>query len=204
MKLPRSFNDLTVRQFQQATEIINSEPDLLERHIKLIACLTGNSIEWVESHTPKKLGEMAKQMDFLVKPDLDKRIQKWVLIGKRIYKPILKADQLSAGQVLSLKTFEEKSKGTHKYLHEQLACVYTDINWYGKAKKYNASNHARIANDMLDAKLGSVYGTLFFYTNVLERLSPIMEIYLKEATQTIQEIMPEVMAWAKEQGLTTS
>jgi hypothetical protein len=57
---------------------------------------------------------------------------------------------------------------------------------------------------MLDAKLGQVYGTLFFYSNVLETLSPLMEIYLREATETLEETLPEVIAWAKEQGLVVS
>jgi hypothetical protein len=211
MQIPKSFNDLTVRQFQEATQIIKDEPDLLERHIKLIACLTGNTVEWVEAHTPKQIGEMAKAMDFLSEPKIEKRIVRWFVLKNKIFKPILKAESLTAGQVLSLKTFEEKSQGTSKYLHEQLAIIFTPVNWYGKAKAYDASKHSEIAEIMLDAKLGEVYGTLFFYSNVLKRLSPVIETYLKEANQTITEVMPEVMKWArknpeilKENGLKVS
>ena len=47
MELPNSFNELTVRQFQEASRILKFEGDLLERHIQLIACLTNQTIDWV-------------------------------------------------------------------------------------------------------------------------------------------------------------
>jgi len=67
-----------------------------------------------------------------------------------------------------------------------------------------AKKHTEIKEDMLKARMGDVYGTLFFYSSVLEMLSPVMEIYLKEAEVTITETMAEVMEWAKEQGYKVS
>lgn len=203
MVIPKNYNELTVRQFQLCDEIIRNESDVLERHIKLVACLSGNSIEWVESHTPKQIAEWVKDLSFLSNPKVDKKIPKYVLANKRVYRPYNDASKFSAGQVIALKVYGEKAKG-HSNLHNQLACVFGQINWYGGLKKYDATKHEQIANDMLEAKMGDVYGAVFFYSNVLEALSPILETYLKQANETIAEIMPEVMEWAKEQGLKDS
>lgn len=203
MVIPKNYNELTVRQFQLCDEIIRNESDVLERHIKLVACLSGNSIEWVESHTPKQIAEWVKDLSFLSNPKVDKKIPKYVLANKRVYRPYNDASKFSAGQVIALKVYGEKAKG-HSNLHNQLACVFGEINWYGGLKKYDATKHEQIANDMLEAKMGDVYGAVFFYSNVLEALSPILETYLKQANETIMEIMPEVMEWAKEQGLKAS
>ena len=204
MQLPKSYNDLTVKQFQQASLILKEETDLLERHIKLIACVTGREVSWVESHTPAQITEMCKGLDFISIPDLSKTIKKWVVSNKRVYRPIIGAEKLTAGQLIALKYYEEKSNGSQKFLHQQLACIFCDIDKFGRAKKYDAKEHDRIAHDLQYARLGDVYGPLFFYSNVLEKLSPVMEIYLKQANETIQEILPEVMEWAKEQGLKVS
>jgi hypothetical protein len=203
MVIPKNYNELTVRQFQLCDEIIRNESDVLERHIKLVACLSGNSIEWVESHTPKQIAEWVKDLSFLSNPKVDKKIPKYVLANKRVYRPYNDASKFSAGQVIALKVYGEKAKG-HSNLHNQLACVFGQINWYGGLKKYDATKHEQIANDMLEAKMGDVYGAVFFYSNVLEALSPILETYLKQANEVIAEIMPEVMEWAKEQGLKDS
>lgn len=196
MELPRSFNELTVRQFQEASRIIKFEDDLLERHIQLIALLTNQTIDWVESHTPAQVGEMAKQMDFLVKPEVNKKVKSFIVQNKRIYKPILEMNKINWGQIKTIKTLTEKEEYPNQYLNQQLACVYSKVNWYGKGV-YSAGDHLQKSQDLLDAKLGDVYGTLFFYSNVSEKLSHVMDSYLKEATQTIAETMPEIMEWAR-------
>jgi hypothetical protein len=203
MVIPKNYNELTVKQFQLCDDIIRNESDILERHIKLVACLSGKPIEWVEAHTPKQIAEWVKDLSFLSNPKVDKHIPKWVIANKRIYKPYNDASKLTAGQVLALKMFGEKSVG-HSNLHNQLACVFGEVDWYGGIKKYDANKHERIAKDMLEAKMGDVYGVVFFYTDVLETLSPVLEIYLKQANETIAEIMPEILSWAKEQGLKDS
>lgn len=197
MELPNSFNELTVRQFQEASRILKFEDDILERHIQLIACLTNQTIDWVESHTPAQIGEMVKKLDFLLKPDVNKKPSKFLALNKTVYSPILKMETINWGQVKTIKVLGEKAEYDNQYLNQQLACVYSKLNWYGKAV-YSASDHAKKSQDLLDAKLGDVYGTLFFYSNVLEKLSPVIENSLKEATQTIAETMPEIMKWAKE------
>lgn len=194
--IPISYNDLTVRQFQEVNRIVNSEPDLLERHIKLISCLLDKPLEWVENHTPKQIGVWAKEIDQLLKSEISKVKKKYIVVNGTVYRPA-DLNKLKAGQVIALKMYEERSKD-HSLLHDKLACVFVPINWLGMPKDYNSELHKKISKDMLDCKLGDVYGTLFFYSVVYERLKQVIEISLKTAAGTIEEMMPEVMKWARE------
>ena len=77
-------------------------------------------------------------------------------------------------------------------MHLLLGCLYLPVNWYGKAYKYNGEKLPQISKDLLTAKLKDVYGLLFFYSSVLEKLSPIIQMSLEEALKTIQEITTEM------------
>lgn len=203
MILPKSYNHLTVKQFIDADHIIRSENKPLERAIKLIASLSGKPIDFIEQHTPEQIWEWNKELDFLDNPTLNDYIPKWLFVGTNVYKPLTNIEKLTAGQLIALKHYEEKSKG-HELLADQLACIFLPINWYGGAREYDAKRHSEIKADMLKARMGDVYGTLFFYSGVFEMLSPVMEIYLREAEATIADTMGEIVEWAKEQGYKVS
>lgn len=204
MKLPKSYNELTVRQYQGVDLILKEDIDHLDKQVKLISHLSGKTIEEVENNTPKQILEWAKTLTFLSNiNNLTTSINKRVFINGRFYCPIIGAEKLLASQLVTLKHLEEQNKPT-ELLNQMLACIYVDMDWLGRPKKFDSNTFERTAKDMLDARLGEVYGTLFFYSNVLEKSSPIILTYLNEANQTIAEVMPEVMAWAKSQGLTTS
>lgn len=203
MILPKSYNHLTVKQFIDADSIIRAEKKPLDRAIKLIASLSGKSIEFIESHSPEQIWAWNKELDFLNNPKLNDYIPKWLFVGTKVYKPLTDIGKLTAGQLIALKHFEEKAKG-QEMLADQLACIFLPINWYGGAKAYDAKKHNEIREDMLKARMGDVYGTLFFYSGVFEMLSPVMEIYLREAEATIADTMGEIMEWAKEQGYKVS
>lgn len=197
MKIPKSFNELTVGQYQEVSLLIDN-PDPLDRAIKILACLSGNTVDFIEKHTPAQIKEWVKDTAFIYDPDsISKKIVKRIIANRRFYCPIIGAEQLNAGQLLTLKHLEEQNKPT-ELLHEMLACIYVDMDWRGRPKEYNAGDHKRKANDLKQARIGDVYGTLFFYANVFEKSKPIMITYLNEANKTIQETMPEVLKWAKE------
>lgn len=201
MKLPNNFSQLTVSQYQEASRILKSDDDFLDKAVKLISILSGKSTEWIESHTPKQIGDWYSSLGFLVdKSDLDNsKVKKYIVANGKVYKAIVNMDDFSAGQLITLKHLEERTNPTD-FIHQQLALVYVPVNWYGRAKKYDAKLHNKVSEDMKHAKLGDVYGLLLFKKKVYQALSPIIENSLKEATQTIQE----TMEWLKEQQLQTS
>lgn len=201
MRLPNSFSQLTVNQYQEANRILKSDDDFLDKSVKLISILSGKSIEWIESHTPKQIGDWYSSLGFLSdKSGLDQsKVKPYIVANGRVYKAVINMDDFSAGQLIALKHFEEQSNPVD-FIHQQLALVYMPINWYGKAKKYDAKLHNKISEDMKHANLGDVYGLLLFKKKVYQTLSPIIDSSLSGAMETIQETMD----WLKQQQLQTS
>lgn len=207
MELPKGFGDLTVLQYQECDKILNNkkEDEFLgsaTQAVRLLSYLLNKTEDEVLSMDIAK--EYAK-LSFLNHPeDLDAiPARDWLLANNTVYKADLKTPEMKAGALIALKYFESRPNPT-QHLHDQLATIYLPVNIFGFKKKYNAKLHTKIAEDLKHAKLKDVYGFLLFKKKVFERLKPVMEIYLNDASQTIQEILPEVMAWAKEQNLKVS
>ena len=166
MKLPKDFGELTVREFQQVSKIMDSEDDLLDKYVNVIACLSGKDIKEIESNTFGKIGEWFKQVSFIQRPYAPENYSKWVFVNGRFYKPVVNNENFLASQLISLKFLDEK-KQPIELLNQLLACCYVRMNWLGKPLPYNAKDHNQIAEDMLDVKLKHVYGFLMFKKKVL-------------------------------------
>ena len=207
MTLPKEFGDLSVLQYQECDRILKDKNEdeflgSLTAPVRLIAYLSGKTEEEVIGMDVAK--EYAK-LSFLNHPEhLDELPAREMFVAnKTVYKADLKTPEMKTGAILGLKYFESQ-KNPVKYLHDQLATIYLPVNLLGRTKKYDATKHKKISEDLRHAKLKDVYGYLVFKKKVFETLSPIMEISLKNASKTIQEILPEVMAWARQEGLTVS
>lgn len=207
MGLPTEFGDLTVEQYQECDKILkdkNQDEFLLDltAPVRLIAYLLGVTEDDVlNMDIPKEYAKLS----FLNSPDKLYEIptKDTIVAGRTVYRANLKTPEMKAGALIGLKFYESRPNPI-EFLHDQLSCVYLPVNLLGITRKYNAKRHKKISEDMKKAKLKDVYGFLVFKKKVFEALSPVMETYLKEATNTIQGMMPEVMEWAKKEGLLAS
>lgn len=198
MKIPKSFNEITVRQYQSIHDLIIDETlEIEDREVRILAELTGKSIDEIESLPLDELKMSLLQLEFLKRPDLSTKYKKWFTVNGRVYKAKPFAQKLSTGQYVDLKSFHARGSVSTE-LHNLLACVYEPLRVF-KRFVYNADEHEKMAKDMLDAKMSDVYGTLFFYSIVWENWSDVMLDYSKQANQTIVEMMKEI----KESGLIT-
>ena len=204
MRLPKSFNDITVQQYQDCVRIINDKDydeflGDITPHVRLLAYLSGNTEDKIlELCTKSDIIKYYKELDFLndVEALEQAPLKRLIVANGNIYHALIGMEDFKSGQNLTLKMLEEKNN-ISEYLSQMLATMYVPVNWFGKPKKYKASRHSKISEDLKHARLGDVYGMLVFKKKVFEVSSLIMESYLKQATQTIQGVMPEVMEWAK-------
>jgi len=181
--IPFDFNTLTVRQYQVLNEIFDSEAELLDKQINAIAYLLGRSTIWVESLPLDKFKYYAGQLTFIKQPNINTKIKKYVFVGGVLFKAETEFEKLLAGQYIDLKELAKDGSGV-KNLHKLLACIYKPVFF-----KYD---HKKCSEIMLNAKLGKVYGLLFFCTNELERLNDYILTSLEEANKTIAEAMNEM------------
>ena len=186
MKLPKNFGDLTVKQYQQSSKILKDDVDQLDKWVNILACLSGKSVDFIESNTTTQIGKWFQQISFFNNPEVSESWPKRIRVGFRFYVPVINNEDLTAGQLIALNHYETREEPI-QYLHEMLACIYVPMAWNGKAKTYNAKLHKQVSTDMLKVKLKDVYGFLMFKKKVLERSFSVTETYMNLAMTTIQE-----------------
>lgn len=191
MKLPKEIGELTVKQFQGLTLIYQSDKDLLDKGCEAIALLTGMSIAEVEAIDYRDIGKAFNHINLLLQSKPKDGMKKWIVCNGKAYKAVTDISKISTGQYIDLKNLS-KDDNWIKNMHLLLGCLYLPVNWYGRAKKYNGDKLPQVSKDMLNAKLKDVYGLLFFYSAVLEKLNPIIQMSLEEALRVIQETMTEI------------
>lgn len=181
--IPFNFNSLTVKQYQTLNEIFDSQDDLLDKQINAIAYLTKKSIKDVEELPLDLFKYHASQLSFIKNPEINTKVKKYVYVGARFFKGCTQVEKLTQGQYVDLKELAKDGLGV-KNLHKLLAVIYQPV--IGKR------NHQKDSEVMLNAKMGDVYGLLFFYTSEYERLKDFIQMSLEEALETIATEMEEM------------
>lgn len=183
--IPFDFNKITVRQYQVLNQILESDADLLDKQINAIAYFMGKSSVWVESLPLDIFKYYSSQLTFVKNPNINTKLKKYVFIKGRLFKAETEFEKLLSGQYIDLKELSKDGNSINN-LHKLLACIYKPVFF-----KYN---HKECSDLMLDAKLGDVYGLLFFCSLELERLSPYIQMCLEESATLIEREMKEIAA----------
>lgn len=205
MGVPISYNKLTVRQFIEAKKIELAHTDILNKRMALVSHFTGKDAETLDLNILK--WQLAK-VDMLLTSDINTKVKEVIWINKRRYKTFADVTSLSktqtkliVDQAVTAKELAKNGQGDSN-IHRLLGLVYLRAK-IGTKPEFNVSTWDDISEDMLDAKLGDVYGAVFFYSNVLKKLTPIIPYFLIMAEMTIENHMKEVNQWAATHGLSS-
>lgn len=121
-----------------------------------------------------------------------------IVVNKKAYFAETNMNEFTSSQYTDMMTFLEKG-GIDENLDKMLALIFIPSKKYWLSKKeYDWNVHEAVTKDMRKAKLKDVIGTVFFYSDLLNLLIKASMESLKSANEKIQEVMPEVMKWAKE------
>lgn len=197
MKLPQSWDEITVNQFQECYFVLKKPS--LESWVTVISILSGLSQSEVESIPIKKLKKSIFQLQFLLDPKINTKVRRWLYLNGTIYKAVFNANELNTAQTIDIKEFM-KPKGIStedaivEGLHSLLACIYLPLTFGGF--KYDGSRHSKIAEAFKSARIGDVYGTLFFYSVAFRNLTLATEAYGKKQIEILEPHVKEVTEWA--------
>ena len=193
MNIPSSFNEMTVRQFMDWNRIMSEGDDVITREYKLLAALLGKELSQVEDMPIGELKPLFKKMKdiSLSKPsDKPKRV---IMVNKKPYIAIVNPkdlrELLSANQYTAFKQYTKQD--TISNMHRILALLYTPYKLFRKQKI--AENTEALSKEFFTAKLGDVYGFVFFLGIQYNELMKCSQQSLNSAIQTIDEHMKEVM-----------
>ena len=179
MKLPKSFNDITVEQYQFANSILKHRTDT-DAWIGILSYFTGKSNEYYEELELSKLQSLIASVQFLLQPKLITEINDTIIIDNEFFKGTSDITKGNFGQYASIKTILTQGD-TIDNLHLLLGEIYAPIHLYNL--KYDSLD---VANKMKHAGVGQVLGLVFFYSRVLKSLTPIIQEYLVTVEREIK------------------
>lgn len=173
MRVPKSANEITIAQYQEAEKILKSTEGI-ERNIQLIALFTGKTIQEVEALKLPEIADTVKSLKFLEKmDDLKAEPNRYFYIDSQRYSVILDVKKLTGGQFIDLTTY---CKGGR--IVENMHNILATLSYTGK--KYTHEGFEARAELIKDkVKLATVWPiVVFFWVVWLEYLSNI-QTYLK-------------------------
>lgn len=189
-----SFNDFTVKEFQEWHKVVNSNMDLMDREYKLLSICHGISEEKAMSIPNGKIIKLFRKMNDLKLSEPSKKVKNFISINYKPYKAILFPSDLqnlmSANQITAALTLSKTNESSIENMHRLLALFYTP--YYPFITLKIAGNQEKLADKMLSAKIGDVYGAVFFYSIVSPKLQEAFQQFSHQNNQVIMNHLKEM------------
>lgn len=199
MKVPKSFKQVSVSQFQELLPIYKktlTESDnikLIDLWCNIIAILADCQLEEVEALPIPKIKEIVKGLGWL-NADVYQGQKKYVLFTKgKLYKAPRTAKAFNTARYIEYQTFMGRKGGLIENLHLILATIYQP--YFDNSKQ----THEERANVFKDVMMADVYPVVFFYTNVWKNsIKRIQEYGLRIAKEKNKEAEELLMSTLRE------
>jgi hypothetical protein len=185
--VPTSWDNVTVRQYQQLTDLYlehgNSELDLI---VKSAHILTGKEEEYWDSLTVSELSEIGKMLSFTHHEIKPKPVPVIKVNGRR-YRCVYDVRRLPCARYIETKVFTGQGTVTAKLHQIAASMVYPQKKFAGfmwwKDDQYRADLHEDYAADMLDAPITAVLGSVVFFCEIyLKSIWSLKHYLVKELT----------------------
>lgn len=175
-----TWNDITVFQWQQLNDLFLAEhKDVteLDLSVKAAAICTGMTEHQIDSLSISELNPILQKIEFIHK-EIKPQAAKYIDVNGRRYKCVYDIRKMPAARYIETKHFGKDVNGN---LHRIAACMVlpmkkTFFGW--KVAKYNAADHEQYANDMLEAKVINVLGSVVFFYQVFRLWTKSSKDYL--------------------------
>ena len=199
MSIPKSFNEFTVGQFQSWHKIVNefvpdSEFGALDLEYQLIAMFLGISFDECQKMKFKDIDPLIKKINKLKDSTPKKKVKRVIVVDKKPYLAIVSPSklrhELNADQFTSAQTFAQTEASAIENMHNLLALMYMPYKFRRPAKV--PDNIQPIAEKMKLAKIGDVYGAVFFYSVVFKRLQETFNTSFQKSNQVLMSRMEEL------------
>lgn len=194
MKVPYSFEDITLSQFMQLHENeIDKSIDKIEKDNKRLSILSGEPIEIIEDLSFGDRQEFLNKTAYINTPPNTLKVCKRFRAKGTLLVPTTSLQEMKVNQLVDFYSLLKQTNGEYiKQANILLAVVFKPVTLFGKAK-YSPENHAKISELLLSAKVGDCLGLLFFYLDFWKLCEPRIVHCLKTANQTIEEAMKEIL-----------
>lgn len=172
---------LSIKQFQDVTKISESELSELDKSILIVKTLTNKTDFEIDRMSAKKFNAICRIVkdlldSYVVKVENEKP-KKFIRVNGTTYMLHYDITRMVAGKYVEAVTFQQDMIGN---LHKLLATMAVPMKWTWKgirAKPYDATEHSKIADEMLDADFSVAYHACVFFSGVLIQSIKSLNIY---------------------------
>lgn len=174
-----TWKNVNVFQWQQIINLFTKEKELseLDLAVKCVAILKGMTEHQIDSMPLGELNPLLKSIDFIhteIKPNPENCIR----VGKKRYKCVYDVRKIPAARYIESKYF---AQDVNANLHRIAACMVlpmkkTIFGW--RVTKYDASKHEEYAQDLLEAPITAVLGSVVFFCLVYRNWIKAIKDYL--------------------------
>jgi len=189
MKIPKTWSDLTIAQFQRLTSVQHGVFDFaVEQEIAVLSVLTELTTEQLESMPKIRLVEMARATDFIKHPISDK-LNKRFKIGSRVFDVLLKAEEITAEQFIILNKYTENDDTTTDNLHYILAVLTNErAGIWGRKKPFDFDfeNKALLFQEFLS--IDKAFAPSVFFCEVYKSWLGVGETYLLQRAKELEKM----------------
>lgn len=200
-KLPKSFKDITVKQYQDIHPFIGE--DSIDGNTKIVEYFSGCSFDFLQTQTETgDLKKAFKKVSFLFS-EKQFRGKRYLRINGCWYKLESNPDKLNGGQYTSIKTYCQIDP--IKHLHDIAAVAYKSFKLKHQYKDgnqiytkyftwvYDSTNHEEISKAILERTAKDIVPALFFCSRALKRSIATSKDYLK-AQKIINNRIKEILS----------
>ena len=166
-----TWSNVTVFQYQQINDLYlnnyekGSDLTDLDISVKVASILKNLTEHQIDSLPVKELGPLLDSISF-VHQEIQPQAVDFIKVNGRVYKCIYDVRNIPAARYIESKHFSSDVMGN---LHKIMACMVIPQKktWLGwKDDKYDASKHSDYAQDMLEASIVNVLGSVVFFYQV--------------------------------------
>ena len=197
------YNKITIGQFLKCKTIADLEPDVLNRNIKLLAELSGKTFDEVESLPIEKLTNALKDFNKFELLNPNAKVKMSFKVNGRRFKCVWQTQKLTAAQYIDATSFCKDEKNIVANIHNILAAICIEKNWYGKVKKYDGANHKEVADLFYNhLKIDVAYPIMLFFCRYSKELADNILTFLElEAMNQLKKTQPIVDKLLKANGV---
>lgn len=185
-----SYDQLTIKQYLQLKLIAELESDPYISKMKMLAEVSGKDLEWAESLPIGELISKLSKLDQIKQiPENGKVKMKLKAGGKRWILKWRTQDLIGSQYIDSMHFLKEQSK-IEQNIHNVLASIAVERNWYGKELPYDGNTHKERAEMFKnELKMAEVYPIYVFFCEFYKTLTANTQDYLaKEAEKLVKEV----------------
>lgn len=183
-----NYSDLTIKQYLQCKMIAELEPDPLIRKMKMLAEVSGKSLDWAESLPLGELNSKLRDLDQINATPKEGGAKMKFKIGGKTYRIKWRAQDMTGDQYIDATHFCKDSTKLESNIHNILAALAVEAGWWSD-KPYSGDTHKERADLFFnEMKMSQAYPIMVFFCEYFKTLQDNILTYLvKEGEKLVTD-----------------